>query len=113
MPMKKKKAWDLCINCGVQTNKSFLKYKGIKLEAMECPKCHQKVFTERQTLHAIRQLEAGSLKKEYTKRPVKIGHSWGLIFPKAVSKVFQLDLKSAELRIRPSIGRRKIELLVK
>ncbi len=110
--MKKKNIRDLCIHCGVETKKSFVNYRGLKLDALECPKCREKTFTERQTLYAIRQVEASSLKKEYAKHPVRIGHSWGILFPKAVSKIFGLDKKSTELRIRPLIKSGKIELLI-
>lgn len=55
--MKRKNIADLCINCGVETKKSFVNYRSLKLEAMECPKCREKEFTEKQTLDAARMLD--------------------------------------------------------
>lgn len=101
-----------CIHCDTEMRKATVTYRGLKFDAMECPKCREKIFTEKQTLDMARKLDEISMKKEYTKHPVRIGHSFGLIFPKAVSKIFGLDRKSTELRIKPLVKSGKIELSV-
>ncbi len=100
-----------CINCNVVLNKSSVIHKGTKLEAFQCPKCKQKLFTEEQTLSAINKIEGKRLKKEYNKRLIKIGHSIGLTFPKDIANVLGLD-KNKVLKIHPDIKRSKIEIFV-
>lgn len=110
--MNKKYVEDLCIYCEKKMHKSFVRYKGLELEAKECPKCHRRVFSEEQTLKAIEQIEEKELKEKYMKHPVKIGNSWGVIFPNEVSKKFQLNDKKTELIIHPMLSKKIIELQI-
>jgi hypothetical protein len=103
----------LCIECTIPMKKTFVKYKGLKLEALECPKCRDKIFTEDLTMKAISALEAKRLEEEYIKHPIKIGHSWGITFPKEVAKVFNLDNSKAILRLHPKVEKGMIELSLK
>ena len=48
----------LCINCSVPMKKSTIKYRGIELEALECPKCKSKIFTEDLLLKALSKIES-------------------------------------------------------
>ena len=53
-----------CIDCEITMQKAFTEYKGMKFEALQCPRCKQKIFTEDQTLKAVKKLEARKLKEE-------------------------------------------------
>ena len=97
-----------CIKCNVNMKKVFVKYKGMQFEARQCPNCKEKIFTEKQAMKAISKLEAERLKKEYIKKPIQIGHSWGMTFPKEVTEAF--DLKTKKLKIRPDIEKNLIEI---
>ena len=101
-----------CINCKVPMVKATVKYKGMNFEARQCPKCKEKIFTEDLTMKAISQLEKSRLADEYKKRPIKIGHSWGITFPKEMAKVFRLDSPKTLLKIHPNVEKGKIELSV-
>ena len=50
------KKFDTCIDCEVKLKKTLVEYKGTRLEALQCPKCKQKIFTEEQSLKAINTL---------------------------------------------------------
>lgn len=102
-----------CINCGVKMKKTFVKYKGIKFEARQCPKCSEKVFTEELTMKAIAELESKRLQQEYIKHPMKIGHSWGMTFPKDMAEVFNLDNPKTKLSLHPKLAENKIEISLK
>ena len=104
---------ELCINCSEPMKKVYVEYKGVKLEARQCPKCKQKVFTEDLTMKAIHELEAKKLEKIYVKHPIKIGHSWGITFPKDVTEVFNMDNPSIKLKVKPDIRNNKIEIDLK
>ncbi len=101
----------LCIECNIPMVKTHITYKGIQFEARECPKCHEKIFTEDLTLQAISKLEAKRLKEEYIKRPIKIGHSIGITFPKEITDVFGLGHMKM-LKIHPNVSKGKIEISV-
>jgi len=45
-----------CINCNIPMKKTFVEYKGTKLEARQCPKCKEKIFTEDLTIRTIPKL---------------------------------------------------------
>ena len=102
-----------CINCGNPMKKTFVIYKGLKLEARQCPKCKEKIFTEDLAIKAISDLESKRLEKEYIKHPMKIGHSWGMTFPKEVAKVFDLNNISTTLKLYPKVKENKIEIVLK
>ena len=50
---RKMKMFDTCLDCEVKLKKTLVDYRGTKLEALQCPKCKQKIFTEEQVLKAI------------------------------------------------------------
>jgi hypothetical protein len=100
-----------CIKCNVPMKKTFVNYNGVKFEARQCPHCKEKIFTEELTMKAIAALESKRLEKEYVKRPVKIGHSLGFIFPKDVTDVFNIDGKK-KLRLIPNVAKGRIEIAV-
>lgn len=87
-------------------------YKGIELEALQCPKCQEKIFTEDLAKKAIAKLEARRVETEYLKNPIKIGHSWGLTFPKEVARFFQLENPKTKLKLHPHPEQGKIEILI-
>jgi len=103
----------LCINCKVKMKKTFVEYKGMKFEARQCPKCKEKIFTEDLTMKAISKLESKRLQKEYLKHPMKIGHSWGMIFPKDMVEVFNLDNPKIKMGLQPKLAENKIEIVLK
>ncbi len=98
-----------CIDCNVELKKTFVKYRDTEFEALQCQKCKQKIFTEELAMNAISKLEEKRLKTEYVKRPIKIGHSLGITFPKEVANVFGLDSNSL-LKIHPNIKKSIIEI---
>ncbi len=102
-----------CINCDVSMKKTYVKYKGLKFEARQCPKCKEKIFTEDLTMKAISKLESKRLEKEYVKHPMKIGHSWGMTFPKEMAEVFNLDTSKTKFRLHPKLAEGKIEIVLK
>lgn len=102
-----------CINCNVPMKKTFVEYKGMKFEARQCPKCKEKIFTEDMAMKAISKLEAKRLEKEYVKHPMKIGHSWGMTFPKDMAEVFNLNDSRTKLRLQPKVAEGKIEIILK
>ncbi len=104
---------ETCINCGVPMKKIYIDYKGVKLEARQCPKCKQKVFSEDLTMKAIAKLEAKRLEQVYIKHPIRIGHSWGMTFPKDVTDVFELDNPKTKIRLIPNLEKGKIEIDLK
>ena len=104
---------ELCINCSSPMKKTYVDYKGLKLEARECTKCKKKIFTEDLTMKAISQLEAKRLQSEYIKKPIKVGHSWGMTFPKEVADVFNLKNNTTKLKIHPDVVKGVIEISVK
>ena len=103
----------LCMNCNIPMKKTYVKYKRIKFEARECSKCKEKIFTEDLTMKAISKLESSKLQREYVKKPIKIGHSWGITFPKEISDTLNLENPKIELKIHPNLEKRKIEINLK
>jgi hypothetical protein len=99
-----------CIYCEKEMKKTIIVQKGLKLEGLECPKCKERVFDEKQFHKAITQLEQRRLKKEYSKKTIKIGHSYGLIFPKDLVEVF--NLKNRKIKLNPILEDSKIEIKI-
>mgnify|MGYP001166715287 FL=1 len=99
-----------CINCNVPMKKTLVKYKGMKFEARQCPKCKERIFTEDLAMKAISELESKRLEKEYIKHPMKIGHSWGMTFPKKIVEVFNLNNIRTKLSLQPKVAEGKIEI---
>ena len=109
--MKNKK--ELCIQCSTPMKRVYVDYKGLKLEARQCTKCKKKIFTEDLTMKAISQLESKRLEAEYTKKPIKVGHSWGITFPKEVVDVFNLNNSTTKIKIHPNVVKGIIEISIK
>jgi len=103
----------VCMHCNVPMVKAIVQYKGMGFEARQCPKCKENIFTEDLAMKAISQLETSRLEQEYIKHPIKVGHSWGLTFPKEVTEVFGLDHKGTVLKIHPNVEKGKIEILLR
>ena len=80
---------------------------------IELVKCKEKIFTEDMTMKAISKLESKRLEKEYTKHPMKIGHSWGMTFPKDMAEVFNLNSTKTKLSLHPKLAENKIEIMLK
>jgi len=87
-------------------------YEGIVSEAYRCPKCKTTIFTEDQALAFGKQYQQKLLKEKYAKHPIKIGHSYGMIFPRDLVRVFNLDSKDTKLNIRADRAKNKIEITV-
>ena len=104
---------ELCITCSAPMKKTYINYKELKLEARECTKCKKKIFTEDLTMKAISQLESERLETEYIKRPIRIGHSWGITFPKEIVDVFNLKNNNIKIKIHPNVVKGIIEISVK
>ena len=90
--------------------KAHVEYKGIKFEARQCPKCKEKIFTEDLTMKAISKLESKRFEAEYIKYPIKIGHSWGMTFPKDLTDAFNLNNPETKLKVHPNLEKGKIEI---
>ncbi|PIU21880.1 MAG: hypothetical protein COT15_00045 [Candidatus Diapherotrites archaeon CG08_land_8_20_14_0_20_34_12] len=103
---------EVCMYCNKEMQKSFMKLKGLKVETYKCSQCKRKILNEEQVTKAIEQLEERELKEKYVKHPVRIGNSWGIIFPNEVSKKFQLNEKKTELIIHPMLSKKMIELQI-
>ncbi|MBW2975554.1 hypothetical protein KY366_07575 [Candidatus Woesearchaeota archaeon] len=102
-----------CINCGILMKKTFVEHRGMRFEARQCPKCKEKIFTEDLTMKAISKLESKRLQREYVKHPMKIGHSWGMTFPKDMAEVFNLSNPKIRLSLHPKLSENKIEIILK
>lgn len=101
-----------CVKCDAKLHPTKLRISGIEFEGLKCPKCGEKVFNEKQMNAVAAALEQKRLKGEYKKRPVKIGHSYGIIFPKDIVQVFNLDVKGASLGIKANKAKKTIEITV-
>ncbi len=108
--MKQKKM--RCVLCGAGLEPAQITTNGLKLEGFKCPKCGDKVFDEKQFHAALMALEQKRLKDEYKKKPVKIGNSYGMIFPRDIVQVFNLDAKGIELGVKADKAKNKIEITV-
>lgn len=99
-----------CIDCGSEMKRKLTKFMGLRVEALHCPRCKVEVFTEDQARKIALALDARRLKKEYVKKAIKIGSSWGFTFPKDIVEVF--NLRSKKLRIHADAQKRTIEIAV-
>lgn len=99
-----------CITCNVPLQPCIVKYKTERYDAMQCPKCKQKVFTEDLAINALKKLESLRMKKEYEKAPFHIGNSMGMTFPKDITKSFNLDNPKTRLKIIPHLDKNTIEI---
>ena len=101
-----------CHKCGKPMKLVVEKYEGIPSEAYYCPKCKIKIFTEKQALDFGKKYYQKLLKEKYFKKPIRIGHSYGMTFPKEIVKTFNLDSKDTKLEIRPDFANSKIEISI-
>jgi len=101
-----------CHECGKPMKLIVKNLKGIVCEAYRCPKCKISIFTEDQALAFGRQYQQKLLKEKYVRHPIKIGHSYGMIFPKEIVKAFNLDSKETKFDINTNISKGKIEITV-
>lgn len=99
-----------CVYCNIEMSPGYTRLRGLKMEAYRCSKCRRAVLTEEQSNKALIQMEQQRLKKQYIKKPIKIGSSWGLTFPKEI--VLAFNLKSKKLKLLPSLEKGKIEIAV-
>jgi hypothetical protein len=95
-------AGNKCGECGTRMIEDTTTYKGIPLTSSVCPRCKLNVFTEHQFAEAFRKIQQARLRDSYTKRPIRIGNSIGITFPKEVVEAFQL--KKKKVRMKPNIG---------
>jgi NAD-dependent SIR2 family protein deacetylase len=100
----------ICVNCNKKMVKSNVTYKSMDFEARKCTKCNETIFTEDLAMKAIAKLESARLEEEYVKHPIKIGNSWGVTFPKEVTKAFDLDDGKTVIKMHPNIEKGKIEI---
>jgi hypothetical protein len=101
-----------CHECGKPMKLTSGKFEGILCEWYHCPKCKISIFTEDQALAFGRQYQQKLLKEKYAKKPIKIGHSYGMIFPKDIVKAFNLDSKETKFDIHTDFAKNKIEITV-
>jgi hypothetical protein len=101
-----------CHKCGAEMKLVTERFEGVVCESYRCPKCRTAIFTEEQAHAFGRIYQQKIIKEKYTKRPVKIGHSYGVIFPKGIVKVFNLDSEKVELSIKADQAKNKIEITV-
>ena len=99
----------LCIDCRIAMKKAYDNYKGLKFEILQCPKCKQGIFTQDLARKAMIKLEAQQLKKEYKKKPIKIGNSLGFTIPKRIVEIFGIKSKTI-IKIHPNVEKNKIEI---
>ncbi|MBN2142668.1 hypothetical protein JW711_05045 [Candidatus Woesearchaeota archaeon] len=87
-------------------------YKGVVSEAYRCRKCRAVIFTEEQALAFGKKYQQKLLKEKYEKHPVKIGNSYGMLFPRELVKALNLDSKKTRLEIEMDLAKSKIEITV-
>lgn len=86
-----------CMKCDIKSKKVFVTFRGIKLEALECPICKEQIFTEELAKKAARKLDN---KRKYFGHPIKLGRRWGILLPEKLVKSLKLTQKT-ELEIYP------------
>lgn len=96
--------------CGTEMKKTKIRYKGIEMEALGCRKCKKKYFTEEMAKKAVNKMEAKRLKQQYLKNPIRIGHSWGIVFPKELAEFFNLNKKNSKVILKPNLEENRIEI---
>lgn len=102
----------VCINCEVPLKKAISYYKGMEFDAYQCPKCKVKIFTEEQATDVARKMKAARLKREYERKPIHIGRSIGMTFPKEITYAFDLDRPETRLKVSHNMKENKIEIEV-
>lgn len=105
-------ATEKCDTCRVNMQIALVPFKELKVEGWKCPKCREVIFTEKQALTIAKAIDQKRLKEKYLKKPVKIGNSLGVIFPKDVVDVFNLSPGKTKLDFRADKPKGKIEITV-
>ncbi len=98
--------------CGSEMRKTKIKYKAIEMDALQCPKCRKRYFTEELAKEAINKMEAKRLKQHYLKNPIRIGHSWGVVFPKELAEFFNFNNKDTKIVLKPNLKENKVEIKI-
>ena len=101
-----------CHKCGKPMKVVLTKHEGTESEAYRCTPCKITIYTEEQALMLGRKLQQKFMKEKYTKKPVKIGNSYGVIFPRDLVKVFNLDSAKTTLDFKMDKSKSKIEITV-
>ena len=101
-----------CLQCGKTMELIKTAHEGIEADAYRCLKCKMTVFTEEQALFFGHKLQQKLLKDKYVKKPVKIGNSYGVIFPRDLVKALDLDSPKTTLDVRMNSAKNKIEITV-
>jgi DNA-directed RNA polymerase subunit RPC12/RpoP len=101
-----------CLQCGKAMELVKTSHEGIEADAYRCEKCKMTVFTQEQALTFGRKLQQKLLKDKYVKKPIKIGHSYGVIFPRDLVKAFNLDSPKTILDVKMDSSKNKIEITV-
>lgn len=101
-----------CFKCGTLMKEHGCKIAGVDAIGLKCLKCGDLVFTEAQAIAAAKKIDRSRLKEKYTKKPVKIGNSYGILMPRDIVKVFNLDSKDARIDIKTDKSNNKIEITV-
>ncbi|MBN2459951.1 hypothetical protein JXB28_06725 [Candidatus Woesearchaeota archaeon] len=106
--MKKEK----CFECGGTMKIVNTSYKGVPMEAYRCTRCRETILTEAQVSKFGNAFQQKKLKEKYIKRPIKIGHSYAVTFPRDIVSVFGLSSDKTKLDMRADVDNNKIEITV-
>jgi DNA-directed RNA polymerase subunit RPC12/RpoP len=101
-----------CLQCGKEMKSVKTIHEGIEADAYRCPSCKMTIFTQEQALIFGRKLQQKLFKEKYVKKPIKIGHSYGVIFPRDIVKAFNLDSDQTRFDVKMDISKGKIEITV-
>jgi hypothetical protein len=99
-----------CFRCGKKMVTRKVRHKGIDLFVEKCLGCGETYFSEKQFDEAFIKIQQGRMKEDYIKKPMRIGNSIGITFPKEVVDAFQLDKK--RVRLKPNIRSGVIQITV-
>ena len=101
-----------CHKCGKPMKLIMEKHEGVDYEAYRCPSCKLIIFTQEQAIMLGKKLQQKMLKDKYIKKPIKIGNSIGVIFPRDLVKAFDLDSPDTTLNVKMDSSKNKIEITV-
>jgi hypothetical protein len=103
---------ETCFECGAPMKLVNTSYKGVPMEAYRCTKCKETILTEDQVKKFGNALQQRKLKEKYLKKPIKIGHSYAVTFPRDLVEAFHLGSEKTRLDMRADIDKNKIEITV-
>jgi len=101
-----------CIRCGKKRKLVKSVHEGVSMESYYCGNCKESLLTKEQALTFGKKYQQKLLKEEYVRKPIKIGHSYGMTFPKDIVNAFNLDSKKTKLKINSDVSKSKIEISV-